>query len=88
MINIGRTTVNKQRRDRILLFAGHNSKAASMRDDDIAEDVGYGRITVERIRKRFIEEGLQRVLARHKLRRQYYRKLDGRGEARLIAIGL
>lgn len=38
---------------------------------NIAKAVGCGRVTVERIRKRFVEEGLQEALARHKSRRQY-----------------
>jgi hypothetical protein len=40
---------------------------------------------VERLRKRFVEEGLEAALERHK-RQNYTRKLDGEAEARLIAI--
>jgi transposase len=86
MINTGRTAAYKQRNARILLLADQNTKAAAMKDDDIAKAVGCGRVTVERIRKRFVEEGLQGALARHKSRRQYQRKLDGKGEAHLIAL--
>ena len=86
MINIGKTAAYKQRHARILLLADQGLKAAAMKDDDIAKAVGCGRVTVERIRKRFVEEGLQEALARHKSRRQYQRKLDGKGQARLIAL--
>lgn len=86
MINTGKTAAYKQRHARILLLADQNSKAAAMKDDDIAKAVGCGRVTVERIRKRFVEEGLQDALARHKSRRQYQRKLDGKSEAHLIAL--
>jgi transposase len=86
VINTGKTAAYKQRHARILLLADQNSKAAAMKDDDIAKAVGCGRVTVERIRKRFVEEGLQDALARHKSRRQYQRKLDGKSEARLIAL--
>ena len=86
MINVGKTAAYKQRHARILLLADQNSKAAAMKDDDIAKAVGCGRATVERIRKRFVEEGLQQALARHKSRRQYQRKLDGKAEAHLIAL--
>ena len=86
MINIGKTAAYKQRHARILLLADQGPKAAAMKDDDIAKAVGCGRVTVERIRKRFVEEGLQEALARHKSRRQYQRKLDGKGQARLIAL--
>ena len=86
MINTGKTAAYKQRHARILLLADQNSKAAAMKDDDIAKAIGCGRVTVERIRKRFVEEGLQDALARHKSRRQYQCKLDGKSEARLIAL--
>jgi len=86
MINVGRTAAYRQRHARILLLADQGSKAPAMKDDDIAKVVGCGRVTVERIRKRFVEEGLQEALARHKSHRQYERKLDGEGEAHLIAL--
>ena len=86
MINIGRTAAYKQRHARILLLSDQGSKRPTIKDNDIAKAVGCGRATVERIRKRFVEEGLQEALARHKSRRQYQRKLDGKGEAHLIAL--
>jgi transposase len=86
MINIGRTAAYKQRHARILLLSDQGSKRPTMKDNDIAKAVGCGRATVERVRKRFVEEGLQEALARHKSRRQYQRKLDGKGEAHLIAL--
>ena len=86
LINIGKTAAYKQRHARILLLADQGSKRPAMKDDDIAKAVGCGRVTVERVRKRFVEEGLQEALARHKSRRQYQRKLDGKGEAHLIAL--
>jgi transposase len=86
MINTGKTAAYKQRHARILLLADQNPKAAAMKDDDVAKAVGCGRVTVERVRKRFVEEGLQEALARHKSRRHYQRKLDGKSEAHLIAL--
>ncbi len=56
-------------------------------DQRIADAFGCVRTTVERIRKRFVLEGLEAALGRKKqcrLSRQY--KLDGEGEARLIAL--
>jgi len=86
MINTGRTAAYNQRHARILLLADQNSKAAAMKDDDVAKAVGCSRVTVERVRKRFVEEGLQEALARHKSHRHYQRKLDGKSEAHLIAL--
>ena len=86
MTNTGRTAAYKQRHARILLLSDQGSKGPKMKDNDITKAVGCGRATVERVRKRFVEEGLQEALARHKSRRQYQRKLDGKGEAHLIAL--
>ena len=52
----------------------------------IAEGLEVGRATVERVRRQFVEEGLEAALERHKPRRQYARTLDGDGEAHLIAL--
>ena len=41
---------------------------------------------MERVRKEFVEEGLEAALERRKPRRQYRRKLDGDGEAHLVAL--
>ena len=42
--------------------------------------------TVERIRQRLVENGLADALIRRQNKRGYRRKLDGEGEARLIAL--
>ena len=42
--------------------------------------------TVERVRKQFVEEGLDAALERRRPRRVYVRKLDGDGEAHLVAL--
>lgn len=55
------------------------------RDQDIAASVRVSVDTVERIRKRFVEEGLEAAL-RERPRPGKARKLDGRQEAYLIAL--
>ena len=57
-----------------------------MDDATIGEQVQAGRATVERVRKRFVEEGFESALEPHQPRRTYLRKLDGDGEAHLIAL--
>jgi transposase len=42
--------------------------------------------TVQRIRRRFVEEGLAATLARKRPDRVYERRLDGRQEAHLVAL--
>jgi transposase len=45
-----------------------------------------GAATVERVRQQFAREGLEAALVRRRSRRVYQRKLDGSGEAHLIAL--
>ncbi len=71
---------------RILLMADVSPDGPGWKDDAIAEGLDVGRATVERIRKRFVEEGLPAALERRKSRRQYQRALDGDGEAHLVAL--
>ena len=54
----------------------------------VAAAVGVGRATVERVRQRFVEEGLELAISpcRTTTRREYKTKFDGAQEARSIAV--
>ncbi len=57
-----------------------------MTDDLIAQSLHVGTATVERVRRRFVEEGLEMALSPYKTpQRRHRTKLDGRQEAFLIA---
>ena len=56
-----------------------------MKDADITSALGV-QSTVERIRKRCVEEGVESALNRKKQLRRRQKRLDGEGEARLIAM--
>lgn len=77
---------------RVLVHAGillkaHQSKSGpGWTDARIADALDCGTATVERVRKRFVEEGLDAALRPKPTTRTYVRKLDGKGEARLIAL--
>ena len=59
----------------------------NMKDDEIAMTLCCHRNTVANVRQRFVEQGLEAALERKKRDSPAVaRKLDGRGEARLIAI--
>jgi hypothetical protein len=55
-------------------------------DDAVADAVEVSQPTVARVRKQFVEQGLEAALNRRAPRRQYQRKIDGAQEARLIAL--
>jgi transposase len=68
------------KRAQILLKA-----AEGWRDEAIMQALTTSRSTVERTRRRFVEGGLDRAL-NEDARPGQARKLDGRGEAQLIAL--
>ena len=86
MLSKGRAAARKLTHARILLKADAGENGPAWNDDAIAEGLEVGRTTVERVRKQFVEEGFEAALERRKPRRQYQRKLDGDGEAHLIAL--
>jgi len=52
----------------------------------VAEAVEVSQPTVCRVRKQYFEEGLEAALNRRPPNREYYRKLDGEQEARVVAL--
>ncbi len=52
----------------------------------IARSLQVGRATVERVRRRCVEEGLERALGRKEQLNRRRKRLDGQGEAHLIAL--
>jgi len=80
LISSGKSSARKLTRARILLKADEG-----WIDKAISEALDVGTATVERVRKRFVETGLE-AINRRKPRRQYERKIDGNAEAYLIAL--
>jgi len=86
MLSKGKAAARKLVHARVLLKADVSSGRPAWNDDQIAESLEVGRATVERVRKQFVQDGLEAALERRKPCRQYQRKLDGDGEAHLIAL--
>lgn len=86
MLSRGKAAARKLMHARILLKADAAAGGPAWEDLSIAEALEVGRATVERVRKQFVEEGLEAALERRKPRRVYERKLDGDGEAHLVAL--
>lgn len=85
LVSKGRTSARKIGRARVLLKVDANGP--NWTDQQAAEAFAMRANTVADIRQRYVEEGLERALERKQPdeppRR---RKLDGAGEARLIAM--
>jgi transposase len=87
LIAAGKAAAQKLTHARILLKADQAEGGPGWIDEQIAEALEVCVATVERIRQRFVEEGLESALVRKKPDKpSRARKLDGAGEARLIAL--
>jgi transposase len=87
LIAAGRASAQKLAHARVLLKADAAEGGPAWPDERIAEAVDVSAATVGRVRRRFVEEGLEAALVRKKQDRpSRERKLDGRAEARLIAL--
>ena len=88
LVSKGRAAAYKQTHARILLLSDENQDGGPMKDEEIARALKVGTATVERVRRRCVEEGVEAALARREQLRRRQRKLDGQGEAHLIAMAI
>ena len=87
LIAAGKAAAQKLAHARILLKADAADGGPAWPDGRIAEALEVSPATVERVRQRFVEQGLEAALVRKPQDRpSRQRALDGRAEARLIAL--
>jgi transposase len=85
LVSKGKGAAYRIRHAHILLAA--DEKGPNLKDDDIAKTLRCHRNTVANVRQRFVEQGLEGALERkQRPMPPVPRKLDGRAEARLIAV--
>ena len=83
----GRTDVRKLRHAQVLLRADEAEGGPGWTDGRIVEAPDVGPATVQRLRRRFVEEGFAAALSPYRRGgRVYDTKLDGEREAHLIAL--
>lgn len=82
----GRTAACKLTHSRIQLLSDENQGEGPMMDREIARALQVGTATVERVRRRCVEEGVEAALGRRQQVKRRPKKLDGSGEAHLIAL--
>jgi len=75
----------ERKRAKILLLTDINREDGGLLDADICEEVKVCAVTVEQVRRRFAQKGLEAALYRREQANRKARKLDGRAEAFLIA---
>ena len=86
LVSHGRAAAYKQTLGRVLLLSDEADADGAMKDEDIARVLQIGRATVERVRRRCVEEGLERALGRKEQLNRRQKRLDGQGEAHLVAL--
>ena len=86
LINVGTAPVRKLHHARILLKADEGPEGPSWTDQRISDAIEVSQPTISRVRKQYVEQGLDAALNRRMPRRTPQRTLSGEHEARLIAL--
>lgn len=86
IINKGYHTSQKFRNAYILLNCDEGKYSEKVTNEQISKVLKVGMRTIDRVKKRFIEEGFESVLERKPPEREYERKADGEVEAHLITL--
>jgi transposase len=85
MLSSGKAAARKLNHARLLLYADESADGLRRTDQDIAATLGIGARTVERVRQRFVEEGLDSALV-PRPRPRGASKVDQHVEAQILAI--
>ena len=86
MIGRGTAPARAQTHARILLKANRGEAGPEWTDAAISAALEVDSTTVARVRKLYVDDGLEAALRRKAPDRVYRRKLDGEQEARLVAV--
>lgn len=86
MISRGKADARKLAHARVLLQADASEGGPGWSDAAISEAVRVSVRTIERVRQRFVEDGVEAALLPKPSPRVYARKLDGAQEAKLVAL--
>ena len=85
LVSRGWAAAYKQTHARILLLSDENQAQGPMMDQEIARALKVGTATVERVRRRCVEEGVAAALGRKEQLNRRRKKLDGQGEAHPVS---
>ena len=86
LVSRGRAAAYQQTHGRVLLLSDEAHADGAMKDEAIARVLQIGRATVERVRRRCVEEGIEAALGRKEQLNRRQKRLDGQGEAHLVAL--
>ncbi len=87
LVRAGKAAAYKIRHANVLLAVDESGDGPGLKDAEVAEALGVTTRSIEHLRKRFVEEGFEACLGRKKrVGSRLECKLDGKKEARLIAL--
>lgn len=86
IINKGSHSSHTFRTAYVLLNCDEGEHADKATNEQISKILKIGMRTIDRIKKRFVEEGLDGVLERRPANRVYEKKIDGEVEAKLVQL--
>ena len=86
IINKGSHTTQTFRTAYILLNCDEGKYSDKVTNEQISKVLKVGMRTIDRVKKRFVEEGLEAVLERRATQRVYETKVDGDKEAKLVRL--
>ena len=87
LVRVGKAAVYRIRHANILLAVDESEAGPKLKDAEAAEAFGVAVRSIESLRKRLVEEGLDAALARKKQARPSVEQMfDGEKEAKLIAM--
>lgn len=86
LVKTGKAAAYKRTHAQILLLADVGEGREGWADGPIGEACQVSARTVARVRRRLVEHGLEAALGRAPKSGHRRRKLDGEGEARLVAL--
>lgn len=86
LVRKGKNPAYKVNHARILLLADTASQDSGWKDEEIGKALTISVSTIERVRQKLVELGLEAALNRKTADRSQFCKLDGEAEAHLIAL--
>lgn len=86
LVKTGKAAAYKRLHAQVLLLADVGEGGPGWKDEPISQACGMSTRTVERVRQRLVEQGFEAAVNRTPKRAHRARKLDGEGEAHLVAL--
>jgi hypothetical protein len=87
LVGVGKAAAHRIRHANILLAVDESDAGPKLKDEEAARALNVALRSIEALRRRFVEEGLEAALERKKRQRPSIEAMfDGHKEAKLIAI--